>query len=119
MNIDQAKSAVRWFVSTFGGMIAGWFMAKGWFTVDQVMSVLNSPTVLSLAASLIVGGWGLMVHTQKNAVAVVDTIAKQPDSPVKAVVMEPTVEGKALADAMPGNTTVVAGTVAAASAVKS
>jgi hypothetical protein len=119
VNIEQAKSAVRWFVSTFGGMIAGWFMAKGWFTIDQVMSVLNSPTVLSLAASLIVGAWGLMVHTQTNAVTVVDTIAKQPDSPVKAVVVEPTAEGAAIAAALPGNTTVVAGTVAAAAAVRS
>jgi hypothetical protein len=119
MNIEQAKSAVRWFVSTFGGMIAGWFMAKGWFTIDQVMSVLNSPTILSLAASLIVGAWGLFVHTQTNAVAVVDTIAKQPDAPVKAVILEPTAEGKALAESIPGNTTVVAGTVAAASAAKS
>jgi len=78
------------------------------------MGVLNSPTVLALAASGIAGAWGLFVHTQANAVTVVDTIAKQPNSPVKAVVVEPTAEGKALADAMPGNTTVVAGTVAAA-----
>jgi hypothetical protein len=119
VNVEQAKSAVRWFVSTFGGMIAGWFMAKGWFTIDQVMSVLNSPTVLSLAASLVVGVWGLFVHTQTNAVAIVDTLAKQPDSGVKAVVTEPTAAGKALAVAMPGNTTVVAGTVAAAEVAKS
>jgi hypothetical protein len=84
-----------------------------------VMSVLNSPTVLSLAASIIVGVWGLFVHTQTNAVAVVDTMAKSPDSPVKVIVVEPTAEGKALADSMPGHTTVVAGTANAAAAVKS
>jgi hypothetical protein len=113
VNTEQAKSAVRWFVSTFGGVIAGWFAAKGWFTIDQVLSVLNSPTVLSLAASVAVGVWGLFVHTQSNAVAVVDTIAKQPDAPVKAVILEPTPAGIALAQTIPGNTTVVAGSSAA------
>ena len=102
-----------------GGVVAGWFAAKGWFTIDQVTSVLNSPTTLSVIVSIASLVWGMFTHTQTNAVAVVDTIAKQPDSPVKAVVVEPTAEGKALAETMPGNTTVVAGTVAAASVAKS
>jgi hypothetical protein len=114
MNQEQAKSAVRWLLSTFGGVIAGWFAAKGWFTIDQVTSVLNSPTTISVLASLAAGVWGLMAHTQANAVAVVDTMAKDPGSPVKAVVTEPTPEGRALAESLPGNTTVVAGSVAAA-----
>lgn len=114
MNQEQVKSAIRSLITTFGGVIAGWFAAKGWFTIDQVTSVLNSPTTISILASIAAGAWGLVAHTQKNAVAVVDTIAKQPDSPVKAVVTEPTDAGRALADALPGNTTVVAGTTAAA-----
>ena len=118
MNQEQVKSAVRWFVATFGGVIAGWFAAKGWFTVDQVTSILNSPTTLSLAVAIASGVWGLFVHTDKNAVAVVDTMAKEPDSPVKAVVLEPTIEGKKLADSLPGNTTVVAGTTVAATAAR-
>ena len=113
MNPEQAKSSARWFVATFGGAAAGWFAAKGWFTIDQVTSVLNSETTISVLASAAVFVWGLFVHTQKNAVAVVDTIAKQPDAPVKAVILEPTAEGKALAEAIPGNTTVVAGSSAA------
>ena len=118
MNPEQAKSSARWFVATFGGVIAGWFAAKGWFTIDQVTSVLSSETTLSLMASAAVFVWGLFVHTQKNAVAVVDTIAKQPDSPVKAVVLEPTPTGRDLAESLPGDTTVVAGTQAAAAVVK-
>lgn len=110
MNPEQVKSGARWLISTFGGMIAGWFAAKGWFTVDQVTSVLNSPTTISIIASIAAGAWGLVTHTQANAVAVVDTIAKQPDSPVKAVVTERTQEGRDLAATLPGNTTVVAGT---------
>lgn len=118
MNPEQVKSTARWFVATFGGVIAGWFAAKGWFTVDQVTSVLNSPTTISIIASIAAGVWGLATHTQANAVAVVDTIAKQPDSPVKAVVVEPTEAGRNLADAMPGNTTVVAGSTAAVEQAK-
>lgn len=113
-NVEQIKSALRWLITTFGGVIAGWFAAKGWFTIDQVTSVLNSPTTISIIASVAAGIWGLATHTQTNAVAVVDTIAKKPDSPVKAVVTESTPAGRDLAAAMPGNTTVVAGSQAAA-----
>ena len=118
MNIEQAKSSVRWFITTFGGAAAGWFAAKGWFTIDQVTSVLNSETTISLLASAAVFVWGLFVHSQKNAVAVVDTIAKQPDSPVKAVVTEPSPAGRELANSLPGNTTVVAGSNAAVNLAK-
>lgn len=114
MNTEQVKSAIRSLITTFGGVIAGWFAAKGWFTIDQVTSVLNSPTTLSILASVAAGIWGLVTHTQTNAVAVVDAIAKQPGSPVKAVVTENTAAGNDLANAMPGNTTVVAGSQAAA-----
>jgi hypothetical protein len=118
MNQEQLKSGVRWIIATFGGVIAGWFAAKGWFTIDQVTSVLNSPTTVSVIVSIASLIWGLLTHTQTNAVAVVDTIAKQPDSPVKAVVTEPTIAGRELADSIPGNTTVVAGTQAAANLAK-
>ncbi len=118
MNPEQAKSAVRSLVATFGGLVAGWFAAKGWFTIDQVTSVLNSPTTISLLASVAVFVWGMFTHTEKNAVAVVDTIAKQPDSAVKGVLTEPTPAGRELAEAMPGSTTVVAGTPAAANISK-
>jgi hypothetical protein len=116
MNVEQAKSGVRWIVATFGGVAAGWFAAKGWFTFDQVTSVLTSETTVSLLASVAVGIWGLFVHSQTNAIAVVDTLAKQPDTGVKAVITDATPAGRDIAAAMPGNTTVVAGTDAAVAA---
>ena len=118
MNIEQAKSSFRWLIATFGGVVAGWFAAKGWFTIDQVTTVLSSETTISILASAAVGIWGLFVHSKTNAIAVVDAIAKEPDSPVKAVIAEPTVAGRDLADSLPGNTTVVAGTPAAMAKVQ-
>lgn len=109
-NAEQIKSALRWFVQTFGGMIAGWFAAKGYFTVDQVVTVLNSPALLATAATIITGIWGLFVHTQANAVATVDAIPA-----VAGVVVKNTDDGHALADAAPSSTVAVEGTAAAAS----
>lgn len=109
MNEEQVKSLVRSLVGTFGGMVAGWFAAKGWFTVDQVLSVLNSPTLIGTAASLIVGIWGLFVHSKTNAVAVVDAMPE-----VAGVVTQPTVAGTALAKAITSPTVAVAGTPDAA-----
>ena len=108
MNTEQAKSAVRWLIATFGPfLIAHGYASSG--TLELASGVL---------ISLIPLAWGMFTHTQTNAVAVVDTLAKEPDSGVKAVVTEPTAAGKALAAAMPGDTTVVAGTIAAAQVVK-
>jgi hypothetical protein len=108
MNTEQLKSGVRWVIATFGPfLIAHGYASSG--TLELAGGVL-----VSLAPLI----WAMFVHTETNAVAVVDTIAKQPDSPVKAVVTEPTVAGRELAEALPGNTTVVAGTQAAATLAK-
>lgn len=108
MNAEQVKSFVRWFSATVGPfLISHGYISTG--TLEMLGGV-----IVSLAPLI----WSMFVHTQQNAVAIVDTIAKQPDSPVKAVITEPTIAGKAMADAMPGTTTVVAGTQAAATAVK-
>jgi len=55
----------------------------------------------------------LLSHTQKGSVAVVDAMAKDPASPVKGVVAKDTVAGRNMADAMPGDTTMPAGTLGA------
>lgn len=107
MNIEQVKSAVRWLIATFGPTI----VAHGYASTSSLEMVGGA--IISLTPLI----WGLVTHTQANAVAVVDTIAKQPDSPVKAVITEATKEGQELALALPGNTTVVAGSVAAAGVV--
>lgn len=107
-NIEQVKSAIRWLIATFGPiLIAHGYASQG--TLEMV-----SGAAVSLAPLI----WGLVTHAQANAITVVDTIAKQPDSPVKAIIMEPTQEGHDLANSIPGSTTVVAGTQAAAEVVK-
>lgn len=121
-NVEQVKSSIGWFVTTFGGFIAGWFAAKGWFTVDQVTTVLNSPALIAGAASVVVFVWRLFVHKQANAVAVVAALAADPASPVKGVVVEPTIEGRKLAsdiaNAIPAAVVAPAGTAAAANIAK-
>jgi hypothetical protein len=67
---------------------------------------------------IIAGIWGLFAHTEKNATVVVDKIAQQKDSPVKAVIAEDTPAGRDLANSLPGSTTVVAGSPAAARAAQ-
>jgi len=108
VNTEQLQSAVRWVIATFGPfLIAHGYASSG--TLE-----LASGVIISLAPLI----WGMFAHTQAHAIGVVDTIAKQPDSPVKAVVLEPTTAGRDLAASIPGDTTVVAGTQAAAAAVK-
>lgn len=117
MNPEQVKSSVRWFVATFGGAIAGFLAGKGWVSADTIMQVLNSEVFLSFAASIAVGVWGLFVHRQSNAVAVVSEIAKDPASPVKGVIVSNSVEGRDLAQSIDGPV-VPAGTSAAADLAK-
>jgi hypothetical protein len=100
VNQEQVKSAVRWIIATFGPYIT----AHGWATSSTLELV--GGIVVSLAPFI----WAMFTHTQANAVAVVDTIAKDPDSAVKAVITTNTMAGRELANEMPGSTTVVAGT---------
>ena len=108
MNTEQVKSAVRWVITTFGPIL----ISYGYVTAGTLEMLGGA--VISIVPLI----WSMLTHTQANAVAVVDTIAKQPNSPVKAVVTESTRAGVELANAMPGNTTVVAGTNAAVDLAK-
>jgi hypothetical protein len=122
MNEEQAKSAVRSVITAAGGIVIGWFASKGWHLspddTKNITALLQSPEFIGVLLSASGALWGHLTHTQTNAVAVVDAIAKQPDSPVKAVIMEATVEGVKAAQELPGNTTVVAGSTAAATAAQ-
>lgn len=109
MNEEQVKSLIRTLVTTFGGVISGWFAAKGWFSVDDVLTFLNSGTFVGVLTSIIVGAWGYFVHTKSNAVAVVD---KMPE--VAGVVTRPTVAGRILAHDVPSATVAPAGSPDAA-----
>lgn len=105
MNAEQVKSAVRWLVSFVGGFI----VAKGWVKADQLTALLSNEAVMGALAGVGVLAWGMLTHTQANAVAVVDTIAKDPASAVKGIVTSSSVEGIALAASLPGGETVPAG----------
>lgn len=114
MNQEQIKAAVRWLLGLAGGFLVG----KGWVKADQVTALLSNEAVIGGLGAAGVLVWGMLTHTQANAVAVVDTIAKDPASPVKGVVMANTEEGRELAAELPGATTVVAGTADAAAVAK-
>ncbi len=107
-NPDQIKSLIRSLVAIFGASIAGWFAAKGWFTVDQVTTALNSPVFIGLLFSAGSAIWGLFVHTEVATVAAANALPA-----VAGVITAPTIEGKALADAVPAASVAVAGTAAA------
>ncbi len=109
MNQEQAKASVRWAVTTFGSAIAGFVAGKGWVSADTVMSVLTSEIFLSGASAVAMLVWGLFAHTQKNAVAVVATIAEDPASPVKGVITTDTLAGRDLARDIPSETVKAAG----------
>jgi hypothetical protein len=103
MNQQQVLSFVRWLQATIGPLL----IANGYVSASTLQMVGG------VVISLVPLAWSMFVHTQSNAVAVVDAIAKIPDSPVKAVIVESSRAGRELAEAMPGNTTVVAGSQAA------
>jgi hypothetical protein len=91
----QLTSALRWFLSTVGGIVAGYFAAKGWLTSDQVMAVFNSQTVLGLLTSLVMLGIGQWVRSPTNIIADADKV------PGTTIVAPP-----AIANAIPSNTVV-------------
>ena len=112
-NPEQIKSAVRWLVTAFGAGFAGWLAHSGYVTAGQVTDALNSPAFMGLAVAVISGIFGLLTHTQSNAVAVVTKIAADPTSPVVGVVTANTAEGRALADSLPHEEIKAAGTAGA------
>lgn len=106
MNEQQVLSFIRWVQATFGPIM----ISHGY------ISASNLEMGVGVVISVVPLVWGLFVHTQTNAVAVVASLAALPDSPVKAVVLDPTKAGIELAQVTPG--TVIAGTMAAEKVVK-
>lgn len=92
VNQEQVKSGLRWVITTFGGGIAGFFVAKGWSSAQTIIDVISSPVVLSVLSSMAIGAWGIIGKSAPNLVAIVNAL---PD--VKGVVTMPTPEGAKLA----------------------
>lgn len=71
--------------------------------VDQFNAVVKSLMTLLTTVSVFAGGaWQVWKSTTGGLVSDVNEIAKQPDSPVKAVITENNPEGRALAASIPG-----------------
>lgn len=117
MNPEQTKSAIRSILIGISCLVAGWVASKGYMSQEQVSAILTSPVAAALATAVASGVWGVVNKTEKNSVAIVNEIAKQPDSPVKGVVTEATPAGRELAASIPGALVVTAGTAEAAKLV--
>ena len=113
MNRAQVEKLVRWALSGLGGFLVGWAASRGNQWGDIISNLLSSELVIGLLTSAGVGLWAWVSGRIPAIAALVDSIAKQPDTPIQAIVMAKTTEGVALAQSLPGNTTVVAGTAAA------
>lgn len=109
VNQEQVKSGVRWGVSFVGGVAVG----RGWLKAETIEAFLTNPEAIGLVVSILMGIWGLIARTNKNMVVAAANVPE-----VQAVVTTQTKEGVALADAVPSQTVVSAGTVAAKEMVK-
>jgi hypothetical protein len=116
---EQIKSAVRTLLASLGSALAGYVIAKGWVSAAEANAILSNQqfmdtattTVLALLGAGVSAGagiWGLIVHKQANAVAVV---AGMPE--VKKVELTSTPAGVDLSNAVSpvaGGVVVVSGT---------
>lgn len=83
-NTEQVKSAIRWFIATFGGMITGWAAAKGW-DLSGILSIISPEALVSLGASAVMLIWGMISNSK---VGILTAAAKIPE--VKKVELAPT-----------------------------
>lgn len=93
MTNEQIMSAVRWAVTMFGGIIAGWAAKSGFLTYDSVMGILTSETFIGIVVSIIALFFGQRARTQQ---AMISTVAAMPE--VKEIVAT-----KAVAEAAPSS----------------
>ncbi len=96
-----------------------------WPGLGAILNPDTQTAIAGLVATIAVGLWSQLSKSDNAKVAMVDELAKDPVSPVKGVVLEPTNAGLKMAQAVngttasaPGNTTAIAGTVAAQSISK-
>lgn len=90
-------------------------VSLGVLTPDQVGR--GSAFILTIAGPMMIiasAVWSIIDKSDTSLIAKVDVIAKDPTSPVQGIVTANTPEGRDLAEKIEGNTTVQAGTQAAA-----
>lgn len=108
MNQEQFMSIVRNALQIVGTFLTTYGVLQDAAWTPLAGAVLMAAPVL----------WGIYTHTDANAVAVVDKLAKDPASPVAGIITTNTPAGRELAAAVDGSTTVPAGTPAAEQIVK-
>ena len=116
MNQEQVKSAIRWGVTAFGGIFAGYIAGKGWASANDILGVVQSDTFIQgVSAVITLGGlvWGLFAHKEKNVIAAANNMPN-----VAGVITKDTVAGQDLAKSVPSSGVTAAGTAKAASIAK-
>lgn len=73
MNSEQAKVAVRWLVSNFGGLLVGLAVAKG-IDAGTATAFLNSELFIGAAASIGMYVWGHLSRTKLGMILSASTI---------------------------------------------
>lgn len=103
---EQTSGQLRQLLQALGGIAT----ALGWLTTGQVdlwiQVILQAAGPLFMVAGVI---WSWKVNRPVDLVASVVAMADDPNSPVKGVVMAPTIEGRALANEFTSNKIAPAG----------
>lgn len=111
MTPEQVKNLAQQTMAALGPLV----ILLGYSTTDAWGKWSAAVVMVAGAVATIIGViYGMWTNSQTGLVKAVDALAKDPQSPVAGVIVTQTPEGKELADAIPGKTTVTAGTVDAA-----
>lgn len=98
---EQLKGFARWVLTLVGGLVAGWFASKGWFTVDQVTSIFTSETAIGIVVAGLSLLWNMVAKTK---IGIVSAAQALPDVQVAS-------SDKDVVAAVPGVTTASAASI--------
>lgn len=93
MNPEIVKGQIRSIIIALGGLAGGYFLSP---SQDASLAPVFG-AFATMAAGFI---WSAVTHRHDNAVAVVAAMAKDKDSPVRGVILEPTVAGRVLTESI-------------------
>lgn len=115
MSQEQIMGLLRQILPVLGTLLVSLGVVKQgtWDSFFTLILTIAGP--LMIVASAV---WSTVDKTQAALVAKVDALAKEPASPVLGVVMANNIEGRELAESLPGKTTVVAGSNEAVNLVR-
>ena len=107
---EQILEQLKLLLPAIGGLLTMMGLLTPAESAKWITTIMNAAGPMMILGGMI---WGVLDKRQKSLVAKVDALAKDQNSPVIGVIVSPTVAGKELANSLPGNTTVPAGTVQA------